>query len=80
MRSFPGTIIVSYVLIWLRLWVMKALLFIGILTGRKDHRMINAVILRVYGLVVLIAIMGHVSVKTTHRMGGGQYEVQKVWV
>ena len=58
MRSFPEAIIVSYVLILLRLWLLRRCFFIGILTGRKDYRIMNAVVVRVYRLVGILVIMG----------------------
>ncbi len=64
--GIPRAIIVSYALILLRLWVMEALLSIGILTGRKDYRIMNTVVVRFYRRVAILVIMGRVS-ETQHR-------------
>ncbi len=58
----PEAIIVSYVLILLRLWLLRRCFFIGILTGRKDYRIMNAVVVRVYRRVAILVIMGPVSI------------------
>ena len=61
MQDFPEARISDYALILLRLWVVGRLFWHGILTGQKNHRSLNAVIVRFYRLGRIINIMGHVS-------------------
>ena len=60
-QGFPGAKMVSYALILLGLWLLRRCFFIGILTGRNNYRIINAVIEQFYRLGLIISIMGHVS-------------------
>lgn len=61
MQRFPGATIHSYALILLALWATEALFHVGMLTKQKNYRIINAVIVRVHGLLLIIYIMRHVS-------------------
>ncbi len=51
--GIPEAIIVSYMLILLRLWLLRRCFFVGMLTGQKNYRIINAVVVRFYRLVAI---------------------------
>ncbi len=55
-------IIGDYTLILLGLRLLRRCVFIGMLTGRNNYSTIDAVITRVYGLVLRTFIMGRVSI------------------